>query len=598
MITMPEGITLQMLKEKHDLATTHYTKAMKKARLLDGADRGRLWEVIGAKFPKYQILTDSNHTAYIKNNLLASIYSVGKVANIVPTSENDKDIVTQLNVALESAWKTTRAGYYQMLAGERAALLNLGVTHVGWDNKVKKGNENTNTFVKGDIKFKNINPLKYRRDPFADDLENSEFAYYWEKLHESVIKADPRYKDEMKEFLINKGGSTSSTTTQSIAGDIPGKENSSEQGYYKLFIFWLRHEGKVYEFHTIDFTHVLYMVDELKPNDIPIAELYCNVPAGDVIGTSEPSKVFANSLAYNLMNSILLTAEYKNQRPPRFINSQSGLNVNAFKKFGNEADYTFVVNGKASDAVHYHQFPQPSPQLPVLMGMAAGDIKNLSGVDDRYTGRDTGSIITTGGTEAMLDQVTLIDAPKVENYNQYTQRLTRLVLTNLIEFSHARKYFTKNQAKGSWDTIEVKFPEIDVDTVFDYEIDISSELPKNKQRIAQAATVLMEKQMQYGQAAGGGVDFITPEEWLMFQDLPFKEFMTERMGIQRTQDYIEQVSQTVFQYAELTNNGMDPEQALLATANTIEQQQRPQQQQPQVNPEQVIPGPGQGMPPL
>ena len=27
----------------------------------------------------------------------------------------------------------------------------------------------------------------------------------------------------------------------------------------------------------------------------------------------------------------------------------------------------------------------------------------------RYTGRDTGSIITTGGTEEMLNRVTLID---------------------------------------------------------------------------------------------------------------------------------------------------------------------------------------------
>jgi len=595
MIKLPEGITLQMLKTRHDLATTHYNKAMKKARLLDGADRGRLWEVIGAKFPKYQILTDSNHVAYIKNNLLASVYSVGKVANIIPTSEEDKDIVTQLNMALESAWKTSKAGYYQMLAGERAALLNLGVTHVGWDNKNIKGNEKTNSFVKGDIKFKNINPLKYRRDPFADDIETSEFAYYWDKLHETVIKNDPRYKSEMEEYLIN--GAAASISTQSIAGDIPGKENITEKGYHKLFYFWLRYDGKVYEIHTVDFKHVLHIVEDLKPNDIPIAELYCNVPAGDVIGTSEPSKIFANSLAYNLMNSVLFTAEYKNQRPPRFINSQSGLNINAFKKYGNEADYTFVVNGKASDAVHYHQFPQPSPQLPVLMGMAAGDIKNLSGVDDRYTGRDTGSIITTGGTEAMLDQVTLIDAPKVENYNYYTQRLTRLVLTNLIEFSHKRKYFVKNPANGIHKDIEVNFPDVDVDTVFDYEIDISPELPKNKQRIAQAATTLMEKQMQYGQA-GQGVDFITPEEWLMFQDLPFKEFMTERMGIQRTQDYIEQVSQTVFQYAELTNKGMDPEQALLTTANTLEQQQRPQKQNPAINPEQVIPGVDQGMPPL
>lgn len=566
MITLPEGVTLKILKERYDVADRQYTRPMKKAKLLDAADRGKLWEASGIKFPKYQILTDSNHVAYIKNNLLSSLYSVGKVPSLEMTSKEDKDVIAGLNIALDRVWSKSEVGYHQMLAGERAALLNLGLTHVGWDSNKQSGKGDT--WFKGDIKLKNINPLKFRRDPFADNIETASFACYWDVFHKSILESDSRYKEEFKSYLDSQKTKSGQKYTQDIYTDTRG-ENAQQKDYYKIFISWIRVEGKIVEVHSINYDHVLHMIDNLLPaNEIPIAELYCNIPAGDIIGTSEPSKIFSNSLAINIMNSILFTSEYKNQRPPRFVNSQSGLNINAFKKYGNEADYTFIVNGDASRAVHYHQFPQASPQLPSLMNMAANDIKNLSGVDDRYTGRDTGSIITTGGTEAMLDQVTIIDQPKINNYNKYSIRLSKLIMSNLIEFSEKRKYFVQDK------TIEVAFPDIDGDTLFDYAVDISPELPRNRARLAQMATVLMEKQLQYRQS-GLEVDWITPEEWLMFQDIPHKEFMSERMGIQRNKDFVEQVAQVVFQYSELTQQGMDPEEALMATAQTLQESNAP-----------------------
>ena len=56
--------------------------------------------------------------------------------------------------------------------------------------------------------------------------------------------------------------------------------------------------------------------------------------------------------------------------------------------------------------------------------------------------------------------------------------------------------------------------------------------------------------MQY-QQAGQSVDLITTEEWLQLQDLPFKELMLERMGLQRLDNATEDVSQVLFQYADL-----------------------------------------------
>lgn len=197
-------------------------------------------------------------------------------------------------------------------------------------------------------------------------------------------------------------------------------------------------------------------------------------------------------------------------------------------------------------------------------------METVTGVDGRYTGRDTGSIITTGGTEEMLNRVTLIDTPKILAYEMYTKKLTRLILAYLIEYAPKRKYFYKNPKNNQWTTLEVDFPSIDVATLFDYELNISSELPKNKQRISAAANMMMEKQMQY-QQEGSAVQIITEEEWLEMQDLPFKERMLERMGMQRSTDALKEASQVLFGYAKLIENGMDPNQALLATAEGLKQ---------------------------
>jgi hypothetical protein len=326
----------------------------------------------------------------------------------------------------------------------------------------------------------------------------------------------------------------------------------------------------------------------------PFAELFCNLPGKRLIGVSEPAKIFANNAALNILDSISLTGEYKNQRPPKFISSASGLNLGAFKKYGNEADHTFVVNGPAERAVHYHEYPTVSP---TVIGMKAGlqqGIQTVSGVDGRYTGRDTGSILTTGGMEDMLERVTLIDTPKIKLYEKYAARLTELILRNFLEYSPDREYFVKDPTTRKWETLRVPFMTINADTLFKYTISISSELPKNKARLAAFATAVMEKQMQYGQQ-GGGPKMITEEEWLMFQDIPNREYMLERMGVERIQNTVEDVAETLFTYGDLVRKGASPEDAILGTANSLEQRRRGGEAPPEMSPvvqESMPTGPG------
>ena len=71
------------------------------------------------------------------------------------------------------------------------------------------------------------------------------------------------------------------------------------------------------------------------------------------------------------------------------------------------------------------------------------------------------------------------------------------------------------------------------------------------------------------------------------QDLPFKEQMLERMGLQRIDNAIQDVSQVLFQYADLVSKGVQPEDAMVATAQTLDQSRRGEQINPDIS--NVIP---------
>ena len=572
--SLPSDFTLEQLSENYALCVRQYNIAFRRAIVLDTTDKRSIWEAINAKFPPYQILPDTNHVSYTKSNILASIYTVGKSARLMPTSKEDAEVVEGINQFLEFFWHTGNVGFFQMQAGERAALINLGITQVGWDTELTGGNGDF--FYKGAPTFRNINPLKFMRDPSATGLDTAAFCIYWDDFHKTVLEKNKLYSKAIQALKADAKyespfvGDTPAFTTDKTTPAI------SDKDYMRVVIHWVKDGKKIHEIHTLNNKEILCVKKDIKPSKFPFALLFCNLPGEDLIGTSEPAKIFANSLAYNLMNSISLTAEYKNQRPPRFINGQSGISLDSFTKHGNDADKVFLVNGVAKDAVHYQVYPSPSAQLGTLNEHIAADITAVTGIDGRYTGRDTGSILTTGGIDSMLAQATLIDAPKILCYEEYAKQLTQLVLGNLVEFSSKRTYLRPDGSGKHFAVKQVDFPSIDAKTAYSYEISISSELPKSKQRIAEFATKIMEMQLQYKQS-GAEVDLMQPEEWLYFQDSPIREYMTERMGIERLRSVTEDVAETIVGFSELTKNGMDADLAVDAMAQNLLAKRNPAQ---------------------
>lgn len=578
---LPDGVCLQTIKDRIKDTDSRYTKVLERMRVLDGTDRGKLWDVIKAKMPKYQLTPDTNWINYIKENLVASIYSTGRYAELMPKSDDDIKFVTEFNSALGTIWDNINAEYYQYLAGERAALLNIGITQVGWRKNIIGGT--AGHWYKGDVVFKNIDPMKFRRDPYADTFENSDYCYYYDDYSLDLIKSKALYSKRLGEIEKAVGVLKDSGVLSDIVVPATDRQNNTSDKntkYHKLTYFYQTYatdaedkddkEGyKICEVHLLDDTYVLYCNPDLKPKMFPFAVLHCNEPAGDIVGASEPAKIFQSNFTYNLLNSIYATHAYKAQRPPRFVNAASGINLRQFAKYGNDADKTFIVNGDASQAVHYGVFPELPPELLQVKQDLGHDIKEASGIDEIYAGKNTGSIQTTGGMDTLMDTTSQRDNQKIMQYEQYTKRLTELVVNNLVEFGDKREYTVKDPITQQTKVVTFDFPKVDDDIRFRYSLDIQTYLPRNKARLAAIANMLLEKQAQYKPDP----EIITVEEWLMMQDIPFKDMIFKRMGIQRNTTITERVAKTLEMYSTLVEGGVDPDVALEQTANQLQADQ-------------------------
>lgn len=577
---LPEGVTLQCIKDRIKDTDSRYTKVLERMRILDATDRGKLWDSIKARFPKYQLTPDSNWINYIKENLVASIYTTGRYAELMPRSDEDAKFVVEFNSALETIWDNLKADYYEFLAGERAALLNIGITQVGWRKNLLGGT--VNHWYQGDVVFKNIDPMKFRRDPYADVFDNAEYCYYYDDYSMSIIRSKELYKDRIAEIekavgVLKDNGAISDIVPAQTDRQ---KTNDSKSNYHKVTYYYTIYsdkskdnkEGyKIAEVHLLDDEYVLYCNQDLKPKMFPFALLYCNDPAGDIVGASEPAKQFQSNLTYNLLNSIYATHAYKAQRPPRFVNAASGINLRQFAKYGNDADKTFIVNGDASQAVHYAIFPELPPELLQVKQDLGRDIRDVSGVDEVYAGKKTNSIQTTGGMDALMEGSTQRDNQKILLYEEYVKRLTELVVNNLVTFGDKRDYTVKDPITQQVKTVTFDFPKVDDDIRFRYSLDIQTYLPRNKARLGMIANMLLEKQAQYKPDP----EIITVEEWLLMQDIPFKDMIFKRMGIQRNTRITEQVAQTLEMFATLVEGGMEPDVAVEQVANQLQAQQQP-----------------------
>lgn len=550
-------------------------------KLLDAYDRGLFWETLKTKIAPHQILPETNYVNYVKTNIVNSVYAGVYRADVFPRNFEHVELARKVNQFLEYTWDKLDVKAQQVKIGDRAALLNVGACQFGWDDDIIDST-GANQRYAGDVELKFIDTMALYLDPATRDFQKGRAVIIADEVSITELEAEPKYKKRAKEYIkLKTEDNKLDFQSQPFANDDYGKNYMGQRStqnndqtvrlltvYYKVST----DEGyRIDQIELIDDGFILRLKKDIRPKRFPIVLLYSTPPIIDSYGTPVPKLVLSNIMTINMIDSIEATHAYASQRRTKLINMNAGLNVATFARYGNDPDKVFPVAGRPDDLIKYVDLPPLYQGIQKLRERMELSIFLITGIDLRYTGRDTGSISTTGGMDMLQARVSMSDNVRIIMLEKFAKDLTQMILDFYMEFGDKRNVPIKNKQGDVTEQVEINFEELRKEKIkFDFTVHASPYLPKNLARLSEAANMIMEKQMQYQMDP----PLMTPEEWLSAQDFPQKHHMLDRMEAERQQDDLEDVMSTLGNFAGLVGQQVRPEEAvsMLAEEKSMKRQ--------------------------
>ncbi len=529
---------------------------------------GDFWADIKNKLPEHQILPDTNYLEYIEKAIVNSIYTGDYIANVLPRHFKDNEAAQSLNSFLTYQWDKFGMKSNFPKLGKNAILYNLAGIQVGWNADLIGGSSHQKE--QGSVEMKFIPPEQIYLDPSVANYMEGRAMFLSRKVSIFDLMSEPSlkegaiaYRNKLKE---EGGGSYVPKPGENEAmGDIHGEAEpigEHSRSVHLLEVFW-KVDGddgpRLDHIFIVDEDFILHVKEGIEPEKFPVVILYGEEPDSDPYNIPMAKKIIPNLVALNMLDSIEATHAYLTQNRTKLINVRSGLNYRSFAKHGHMPHLAFQVNGDPNKVVRYVEV-QDMPRIDMLKMRLENSIMMVTGVDPRYTGRDTGSVQTTGGMDLQQQRVvSMSDNLRINSLEVFVERLTSLVVDYYVAFG--TKYNVPKLAKGKSEVLDDS-KSIDFETIpensFDYTMAASPYLPKNLMRLSDAADQLMEMQGQYQFEPA----LITHEEWLQWKDFPQKDLILQRIRQAQQQIEEEELIADLMSFAGLIDKGMSPEEAI------------------------------------
>lgn len=530
----------------------------KTCRQLDAYDSGEFWKHVKVRLPKHQMLVDTNYINYIKLNQLNSIYSSGYIADVTPKDFDDEKLARKINKFLQFVYESTNMNYYQLLAGDRAALTNVGAILISWDNKVRNGIKKK---YSGQVKPRFIDTMSLYLDPAVRDYQEGSALFIAEVVSRAELGKNKDYADKLKSDKKNVSVSSSEYGKAYIGSKIPSTDDNTVN---LLTAFIKNDDGTIDQYIIADETTILDEKKDIKPSCFPVAVLYGLPPVKDVYGFNVTKLCLQNCLALNLLDSMGITHIYAQQRRATLYRQDIGIDPDYLAENINNPDITIPVNGDPTKAIYQVDLPDLPNFLVEYRARLEQSIFLISGVDPTYTGRQTNSVTTTGGVERLQQRASLTDAARITMLEHFTKQLAKLILDFYVEFGDSYEVRMDSRHSALREIVDIDFKEIrEKGTNFEFTFNASPYLPRNRIRYAEAANNIMTLQAQYQM----NPPLITPEEWLSYQDFPQKDAILERMEANRLQDDTQEITENVVNFSSLIQQGVTPDGAIKMLAD-------------------------------
>ena len=527
---------------------------------------GEFWNTVRSKLPKYQITPDTNYIEYATSNIINSVYAANYVAQVLAKTEEEKETVRMLNSLLQDTFDKGGLKIMYPKLGKNALLANYGGIQVGWSEGIINA-ENEYKSTKSRPEFKLIPYKELYLDPSIVNYKEGRAMFIARRQSVFDVLSESLYKEAMQELIDRTKQGDKEFNLNDMSGT--SENYKAEINIYSRTVVviecYIRTDEGIDKVVLINKKHVIYHQRNIQPSTFPVRVLYNESPESDPYGIPFFTKIIQNYVTLNLLDSIEATSSFLTQNRPKVVNAQSGINYREFTKHGNEPHIAFPVKGNPRDVVAYID-QQPLPRMEMLKMRLEASIMLVTGVDPRYTGRDTGSVQTTGGMDMQQQRIiSMSDNTRITNLEVFVEDLTKLVLDMYLELSSDSYEVTaKNRITGAPTgdaPKEINFKELrEAKKNQNYELVMHAgpHLPKNIMQIAENADELMNYQGQYQ----FNPPIITPEEWLMWKNIPQKDLILQRMRLNAQQNDTEELVADLMTFADLIEKGVTPEEAV------------------------------------
>lgn len=563
-------------------AYSYKTEQARIFKILDAADHSDIWKVFNRKIPRHVQTPTTNPITIIKEATKASIMPTSFQGEFKPLSLEARELAYVCNKYFAMKWEAADLDRHNNDAAEYAFLHGTSGVLFGWNNNIVDYADVSNYFnpaKKTQLQVKAYHPSNIFPDPSAETVEEMSYLFFAERKSKKFLKTISRFKDVM--FAIDEVNDAYGNLNPNVRVD------SSKQSMPETVTFLTCYK-RVNRVSVDPITgaqvispkvDVIYMAGKtildvspnIEPNIIPFVPLYDERIPNNFWGISKCYKVLSLVVTLNQLDSIEATSYFKNQNPAEFINALAGLNVADYQNKRENPDAAFTVNCDPKLVQSFAQRPDLPKTLDAFRSYILNEIANISGVDAAYLGRSYGSIQTTGGVDQAINRATMRDTNRLKLIDKFIRKEIEIMCQFYISQGNPETFYSSKGIRDEASEV-LNFDPQALIAREDIEINVSNVAPRDNQSYEDAAIQLMELQMKYLPSEKGYADFITPEEFVNWLNIPKaqKHVVIERMRTQQANLKLEEYTAVISAFGQLVDGGMDPEAALLNVAQQVE----------------------------
>lgn len=456
---------------------------LKRMRIIKSFYDGDFWEKFKQKIKEYTITPDTNYIEYVVTAFVNSIYSSVYIPRVIATDLTQVEMAEHLSAFLEREWRGKQIKSSFIEWGINASLYNFQAVKEYPDIE---NNKNV---------FETISPFGLLLDPSVNDYKDGEAIFIVKETNIYKLLKNKRFKEKVKEYIEEHHSEIFEATEIDMQEPNLERHTTTGSKTVSLIEYYIRREGKIENGFLINREKIIFKKDLLM-DDFPIEILYNRKPTNGPYGIPLIYKILNSYIALNLLDSMDATLPYIAQNRPKFFDLRSRINARSYKDYGNSPDATFPLMGEPSKAIHYQdvQFVQDTTQIKNRLEMG---IQNITGVDMVYRGRQTNSIITTGGVEAQQARVIMLtDNSPIVALETFVERLGKLDIAMAKEYLDISfekvvkdKDYVGEKAKETISKIDLN--------KFNFVLESKPFLPMTKETLFEKLKMLYEMQGQY-----------------------------------------------------------------------------------------------------